>query len=295
LPHCPLCRKPIPLEIDVKELSPNRQLLHVIDTLKVRCRWGLKLSDGQWVHDPEGCQEITEWQSLFAHDEVCGFVQVPCSYKNCSMLVQRKELEHHNATCEERVISCDLCNVSYPFKNTAEHQKKCPKFQSYCPKGCGQLIANQYRKIHIQNDCPEIESPCVYSDMGCSFKAKKREVDEHLKTCIYHALKPFILQTQITLSDLLKNQQQQLETITNQQKEINYLKQLLYQQEQELNRLKAKSIESSPQTVSNPVPIAIDSPSRYFTGGLWNRLYRIIDPRDAKPESPLVRGSIHSL
>jgi len=172
--ECPLCRKPFPADLIVKDLSPNRQLLHVIDTLKVRCRWGMKILNGQWVHDPEGCQVITEWQSLFAHDEVCDFVTVPCPYKCCSLLIQRRHLEHHKSICEERTISCELCNVTYAYKYSSEHKKLCPLYKTPCPKGCGELVANQHRKIHIQKECPELEVSCIYQDLGCLYKAKKK-------------------------------------------------------------------------------------------------------------------------
>jgi hypothetical protein len=270
----------------VKELSPNLQLVHVIDTLKVQCRWGMKITqNGQWIPDPDGCPEITEWQSLFAHDEICGFVPVSCPFKTCSLFIQRRNLEYHQSICVERHISCDLCNVTYPFKNTTEHKMLCPQYQSPCPKGCGQLIANQNRKIHLKNDCPEIEVHCDYKDLGCLYKDKKRKVDEHFNACIYHTLKPFILQTQRTITDLVKDQQKQLETIKGQQKEINELRQILDQQEQEIKQLKTKQ-----QTLSAEHQISYHPPSipvlpvdtKSFAGGIWKSIYRFIDPRDIK-------------
>jgi len=274
--ECPLCRKAFLTEdLNVKELSPNLQLVHVIDTLKVRCRWGMKISEnGQWIHDPEGCPEITEWQSLFAHDEVCEFVPLACPHKNCSLLVQRRNLEYHQSICEERFISCELCNVIYAFKSTIEHKKLCPLFKIPCPKGCGQLIANQNRKIHLQKDCPEIEVHCVYQDLGCFFKDRKRKVDEHINACIFNTLKPYILQTQKNITDLLKDQHKQLETIKVQQNEINELRQLIDQQDGEIKQLKSK------QQILTEHQISYHSSS---TGGLWNRLYRFIDPRDLRP------------
>jgi len=250
----------------------------------------MKISEnGQWIPDPDGCPETTEWQCLFAHDEVCGFVPVACPYKNCSLHVQRRNLEDHQSNCEERNISCDLCNVTYPFKHTTEHKKLCPQYKSPCPKGCGQLIANQNRKIHLQKECPEIEVHCVHQDLGCTFKDKKRKVDEHISACIFHTLKPFILQTQKTISDLLKDQQKQLETIKEQQKEINELKQVVDQQEQEIKHLKTKqqNLTAEHQTITYhlpaiPITVQVDN-TKSFAGGLWNRLYRFIDPRDFKP------------
>jgi len=296
--ECPLCRKQFPSELIVKDLSPNRQLLHVIDTMKVRCRWGMKLNDtGQWIHDPEGCLEIAEWQSLFAHDEVCGIVTVPCPYKNCLMLVQRRDLEKHQATCEERLVSCELCNVTYAFKNTSDHKKVCPQYKSPCPKGCGQLIANQNRKIHLQIECPELEVSCIYQDMGCLYKGKKKKVDEHTASCVYHTLKPFILQTQKTITDLLQEQQKQYELIKDQQKEMNELRQIIEQQELELKQLrisKQPCPESPPHSLLHSSSVPNDSKS---SGGLWNRLYRFIDPgRDSKTLSIVHSShtSIHS-
>jgi len=288
--ECPLCRKAFLTDLNIKELSPNLQLVHVIDTLKVRCRWGMKISDnGQWIPDPDGCPEITEWQNLFAHDEVCGFVPVSCLYKNCSLLVQRRNLEQHQSICEERHISCDLCNVTYAFKNTSEHKKLCPQYKSPCPKGCGQLIENQNRKIHLQKECPELEVYCFYQDFGCLFKDKKRQVDEHINACIFHTLKPFILQTQKTISELVKDQQKQSEIIKEQQKEISELRLLLDQQEQEIKFLKTKQQTVSPeqhQITHHPPSLTVSGQldnTKSFAGGLWNRLYRFIDPKDFKP------------
>jgi len=177
------------------------------------------------------------------------------------------------------------------FKSTTDHKKVCPQFKSPCPKGCGQLIANQHRKIHLQKECPELEVACIYHDMGCLFKGKKKKVDEHMSSCVYHTFQPFILQTQKTITDLYKEQQRQCEIIKDQQRELNELRQIIEQQELETKQLKSKQPsqpEPSPHSLLHSSSAPMESK---YNGGFWNRLYRFMEPRESRP--PIVHSPSH--
>jgi len=117
-------------------------------------------------------------------------------------------------------------------------------------------------------------------------KGRKKKVDEHFNVCVYHTLKPFILQTQKTIADLFKDQQKQLETIKEQQKEILELRQLIDHQEQEIKQLKTKQssehvVMPLQQSNSDIMDNSKYSSGGLSSGGLWNRLFRFIDPRDS--------------
>jgi len=81
----------------------------------------------------------------------------------------------------------------------------------------------------------------------------------------------------------LKEQQRQAEIISEQQKEIHHLKQSLEQQEQEIKVLRSRQSAEQQSNYQTPTSVTISCTDRSLTGGIWNRLYRFIDPRDSKP------------
>lgn len=56
-PRCPLCREPFPLDATLETFRPNHQLAHVIESLEVRCKWGVMKDSttGLWVVDSQVC------------------------------------------------------------------------------------------------------------------------------------------------------------------------------------------------------------------------------------------------
>jgi len=107
------------------------------------------------------------------------------------------------------------------------------------------------------------------------------------------------------MESLIKRQQEQQQTIENQQKEIELLRRLVDLQEDQIFQLQAKDqklqLSNSQNELSKSVPIPIGNESskqESLAGGLWSRIYSIIDPESNGVKKTVGfrdRGSIHSL
>ena len=57
-----------------------------------------------------GCQEYIHLEELDSHVENCGFAPVKCSNEECEMIVNKREIIHHESTvCEYRKVKCHNC------------------------------------------------------------------------------------------------------------------------------------------------------------------------------------------
>ena len=92
---CPECNE----DLTVETLRRARVINNILSGLKVKCDYSHR-----------GCQESIRLEELDAHVESCGFAPVKCSNEECEMIVNKREIIHHESTvCEYRKVKCHNC------------------------------------------------------------------------------------------------------------------------------------------------------------------------------------------
>ena len=92
---CPECNE----DLTVDTLRRARLVSNYLSELKIKCDY----SD-------RGCQEYIRLAELKCHVENCGFAPVKCSNEECEMMVNKREVIHHESSvCEYRKVKCHNC------------------------------------------------------------------------------------------------------------------------------------------------------------------------------------------
>ena len=92
---CPECNE----DLTVETLRRTRLVSNILFGLKIKC---------DYFH--RGCQEYIRLEELDSHVENCGFAPVKCSNEECEMIVNRREIIHHESTvCDYRKVKCHNC------------------------------------------------------------------------------------------------------------------------------------------------------------------------------------------
>ena len=137
---CPLaeCRRP-----HVK-VSFNRKCRNDIDERKVYC-----------CSRNNGCQWINKLEKLDNHLTECGYVEEECQH--CGSRVQRRNVQHHEAVCQQYPINCQ-CGVTYERQHQPRHFKACIFTANKCPfniVGCTSEILNKDLLQHLSDCLPD--------------------------------------------------------------------------------------------------------------------------------------------
>ena len=92
---CPECNE----DLTVETLRRARLASNILCGLKIKCDYSHR-----------GCQEYIRLEELDSHVENCGFAPVRCSNEECEMIVNKREIIHHESTvCEYRKVKCHNC------------------------------------------------------------------------------------------------------------------------------------------------------------------------------------------
>ena len=92
---CPECNE----DLTVETLRRARVISNFLSGLKIKCDYSHR-----------GCQEYIRLEELDSHVENCGFAPVKCSNEECEMIVNKREIIHHESTvCEYRKVKCHNC------------------------------------------------------------------------------------------------------------------------------------------------------------------------------------------
>ena len=92
---CPECNE----DLTVETLRRARVISNFLSGLRIKCDYSHR-----------GCQEYIRLDQLDSHVENCGFAPVKCSNEECEMIVNKREIIHHESTvCEYRKVKCHNC------------------------------------------------------------------------------------------------------------------------------------------------------------------------------------------
>ena len=93
---CPECNED--LTVETLRRVP-RLVSNYLSELKIKCEYSHR-----------GCEEFIRLEELDSHVENCGFAPVKCSNEDCGMVVNKREIIHHESTvCEYRNVQCHSC------------------------------------------------------------------------------------------------------------------------------------------------------------------------------------------
>ena len=92
---CPECNE----DLTVHTLRRARLVHNYLSELKIKCDYSVR-----------GCQEYIRLAELKCHVESCGFAPVECSNEECEMIMNKREVIHHESSvCEYRKVKCHNC------------------------------------------------------------------------------------------------------------------------------------------------------------------------------------------
>ena len=92
---CPECNE----DLTVETLRRTRVVSNILSGLKIKCDYSHR-----------GCQEYIRLEELDSHVENCDFAPVKCSNEECEMIVNKRDIIHHESTvCEYRKVKCHNC------------------------------------------------------------------------------------------------------------------------------------------------------------------------------------------
>ena len=92
---CPECNE----DLTVETLRRARVISNILSGLKIKCDYSHR-----------GCQEYIRLEQLDSHVKNCGFAPVKCSNEECEMIVNKREIIHHESTvCGYRKVKCHNC------------------------------------------------------------------------------------------------------------------------------------------------------------------------------------------
>jgi hypothetical protein len=144
---------------------PNFGLRAVVDTLRCRCRFGMKEATGgdggsagvDWVVDAHGCPAVLPPGDVAAHEATCGFELVTCG----------------NASRG----GAQRCDAQTLRRDAAAHASTCPLRLRPCYQRCGAQMAGCDMWPHTQQDCPRAIVHCDF--FGCYARMQRCDQPLH--------------------------------------------------------------------------------------------------------------------
>ena len=136
---CPECNE----DLTVKTLRRARVISNILSGLQIKCDYSHR-----------GCQEYVRLEELNSHVENCGFAPMKCSNKECEMIVNKREIIHHESTvCEYRKVKCHNC---VKIEQDVEEMKE--KMEEV--KG---LMVQMFEKLRFLENTIQISSAVNYA------------------------------------------------------------------------------------------------------------------------------------
>ncbi|KAI5626513.1 TNF receptor-associated factor 5, partial [Silurus asotus] len=182
LSTCPLDGMPIKSEEVFQDNCCKRELLN----LEVYCS------------NTPGCTQkmpLCNLQSFLSlcmflpqkHLTLCQYEALQCSNPGCTDILLRKSLpDHQRRLCQFRTEFCRHCTKPYPITQLPDHEKMlCPEAEVQCPYNCSQEVKRHKIKEHV-DECPELETDCIYKQYGCKVRDKRSKVKIHEYTEFSH-------------------------------------------------------------------------------------------------------------
>ena len=139
-------------------------------------------------HYREGCNWEGELRNSKSHAlNECRFEKIDCKRKCGIKLERRLQVTHDAHECPLREIACHFCylvdgqdNMMTYQQMVTTHWKECTHWPVRCPNLCeDRYWTRGTLPSHLGKDCPKHVVPCMYKQFGCTFLARRQEMQEH--------------------------------------------------------------------------------------------------------------------
>ena len=140
---CPECNE----DLTVETLRRARLVNNILSSLKIKC---------DYFH--RGCQEYICLEELDSHVENCGFAPVKCSNEECEMIVNKREIIHHESTvCEYRKVKYHNCEK---IEQDVQEIKEKMKYQASKEdvNELKQLMNQMFEKLRFVEETTQIST-----------------------------------------------------------------------------------------------------------------------------------------
>jgi len=229
---CPIDRERLTLEM----LRPAVQIVtNMVNELKVFCPNG-----------EMGCTVVMERQGVRHHlERECEFALVACANEGCDLVARRAEVIQHAENCQFKRVTCQLCGEIVREKLLKTHKSEHCRAQIVSCEHCQANMARESLLNHIQDSCPMVKVNCNHQRFGCSHVCLRKDLSEHLITCPFEVIAPYLLaqeKKQMALERSVNELSTKLEqTIL----ELNTLKSQNEQQQQEQQQQQENETDTS--------------------------------------------------
>ncbi|KAM7539081.1 hypothetical protein Aperf_G00000057470 [Anoplocephala perfoliata] len=164
--RCPLDEK----VLERSEVMVDKQMQRELNHLSVKCNYF-----GQ------GCTWTGLAIELQDHLEECQCRLVTCIY-DCGVEFEVRFMEQHiTSDCPRRPVVCQFCQEKLEMHNQPVHMESCKRFPIPCPNGCKRKeLPREELAAHLENECPLQMNNCPFTEHGCNFRGKRKEIRAHL-------------------------------------------------------------------------------------------------------------------
>ncbi|OLL25941.1 TNF receptor-associated factor 6 [Neolecta irregularis DAH-3] len=122
-------------------------------------------------------------------------LEVRCINSKCGKSMKRYLLKYHLQDCEFGKIDGKMKQNSKEVETIPDCTEKISAKLPFPPTDCwhcqSSLEPSEYRQ-HRLVDCPEIETSCLATSIGCRWHGKQQDLETHKMSCILVSLKPFL-------------------------------------------------------------------------------------------------------
>ncbi|EGC31508.1 hypothetical protein DICPUDRAFT_99194 [Dictyostelium purpureum] len=164
------------------EVSRVRQIEKFLLKTDVCCPYSFKNiirvdESEELIKDGSGCNKMIKLGELDDHIENCGFRFVEC--EGCMDIFRYNQNKIHISKCEYQYINCKHCSKFNLLKTMEQHYFECPSFLIDCFV-CNEKIKRGKMSKHINKECQEVVISCKFSQLGCNYKIKRKNLENHL-------------------------------------------------------------------------------------------------------------------
>ncbi|XP_065180536.1 TNF receptor-associated factor 2-like isoform X2 [Sycon ciliatum] len=195
-PKCPLCKEELDRKMQFRDMFAEREIL----SLRVVC-----------VNSKRSCPwsgVLKDWED---HNATCAYRLVPCPNGCREDITQSQRDRHCMHDCMYRTVDCPQCNAAIAVARIDEHRREeCAARPVLCPYCTSMMSSSEQLTVHLESQCPEYIVTCQYGDQGCQVKIPRRDIPQHMQTCVAEHLSlvhaSFLLEKQyrIKLEDIVK-------------------------------------------------------------------------------------------
>ena len=89
--------------------------------------------------------------------------------------------QHVTYDCPRRPVVCQFCQEKIEMHEQPSHMETCKRLPIPCPNDCKRKeIPREELVAHLESECPLQIMSCPFTEHGCTFRGKKREIRAHL-------------------------------------------------------------------------------------------------------------------